>query len=156
MPEMRRTPRRHHADAELARHGDGLLHGPRADHEAEAVVAVEGRGHRRHAIGFEIGFGIDQAGAHALQIDRQPAKAVGVDAAQVGADETAGDGGGIFRRHAMGLEQRAGEGVGRHRAGIDEARCGLSSDHQSLMSLICFARVVAAPSRKAKSVPVET
>ena len=101
-------------------------HGARADHEAEAVLAVEGGGDRRHALGLEIGLGIDQARAHALEIDRQPAEAVGVDAAQVGADEAAGDGGGILGRHAMGLEQRAGEGVGRHGAGVDQAawRCG--------------------------------
>ncbi len=106
--------------------------------------------------GTRLGRRIDQARAHALQIDRQPAEAVGVDAAQVGADETAGNGGGVLRRHAMRLEQRAGEGVGRHRAGIDEACGGLRPGHQSLMSLICFARAVAAPSRKARSVPVET
>ena len=128
---MRRAPRRHHADAELARHGDGLLHRPRADHEAETVVAIERGGHWRHAFGHEFGVGIDQAGAHALQIDRQPAETVGVDAAQVGADQTAGNGGGILGRHAMRLEQRAGEGVGRHRAGIDEARGDLRLGHQS-------------------------
>ena len=87
---------------------------------------------------------------------RNGVQAVGVDAAQVGADETTGNGGGVLRRHAMGLEQRAGKRVGRHRAGVDEACGGLRPGHQSLMSLICLARAVAAPSRNAKSVPVET
>ena len=124
--------------------------------EAEAVLAVEGGRDRRHALGCEIGLGIDQARAHALKIDRQAAEAVGVDAAQIGADETAGDDGGILRRHAMGLQQRARESIGGDRAGVDQAGGGLRPGHQSLMSLICLARAVAAPSRNARSVPVET
>ena len=46
-------------------------------------------------------------------------------------------------------------GVGGHGAGVDQTGGG-GFGHQNLMSLICLARVVAAPSRNARSVPVET
>jgi hypothetical protein len=42
---------------------------------------------------------------------------VGVDAAQIRADEAGGDGRRVFIRHAMGEKQAPGEGIGR--AGLD-------------------------------------
>ena len=82
---------------------------------------------------------------------------MGVDAAQIRAHQAAGDDGGVGVGHAVRDQQAPGEGVGRLSVGIDPiARRGLRRAHQSLISLTCFARAVQAPSRKARSVPVET
>ncbi len=118
MPKCVDAPCRHHADAELARHRDCFGHRPHPDHEAEAVLAVERGCDRSDALRRQVGRRVDQPGPHPFEVDRQATEAVGVDAAQVGADEAAGDGRGILGRHAMGLQQRTRERVCSHRAGV--------------------------------------
>ena len=99
---MGAAARRHHADAELARDRDRLLHRPRADHEAETVLPVQCGRDRRDPLGLEHGTRIDQAAPKAVEVARQAAKPVGVDAAQIRADEAGGDGRRVLIRHAMG------------------------------------------------------
>jgi hypothetical protein len=155
--EMGAAARRHHADADFARDRNRLLHRPRADHEAETVLPIQrGRG-RRDTLGLEHGTRIDQAAPKAVEVARQAAKPVRVDAAQVGADEASGDGCRVRLGHAMGEKQAPGEGV--RRAGLDIDARGFDGSrrrHQNLISLTCFARAAQALSRKARSVPVET
>ena len=82
---------------------------------------------------------------------------MGVDAAQIRADEAGGHDRCVVLRHTMGDKQAPGEG-GR-RAGLDVDARGFDRTrrrHQSLISLTCCARAAQALSRKARSVPVET
>src|SRR5215472_9510626 len=100
---------------------------------------------------------IDQAAPKAVEVARQAAKPVGVDAAQICADEAGGDGRRVFIRHAMGEKQAPGEGIRRASLDIDAGGFdGTQRRHQSLISLTSFARAAQAFSRKARSVPVET
>jgi hypothetical protein len=69
------------ADPVFARDRNRLLHGARADDEAEPVLAVERGGDRRDPPRFERRARIDQAAAQAVEIARQAAQPVGVDAA---------------------------------------------------------------------------
>jgi hypothetical protein len=57
---MRAAPNRDDADAVRLRRGDGFRHGPRRDHEAEAVLAVEQRRDRRDALRLEVRAGVDE------------------------------------------------------------------------------------------------
>ena len=79
---------------------------------------------------FRSGFGIDQSAPHAVEILRQELQAMGIDAAQVGAHQATGHGGGVFFGQAMRDQQAAAEGLGRLRLGIDRtlrrSACGLS------------------------------
>ena len=116
---MGAAPHRDHADAEFARHRDRLLHRAGTDDEAEAVAAVERGGDRRHALGLERGPRIDQAAPHPVEIAGQPGEPMRVHAAQISADETGRDDGGIAFRHAMGDQDPPGKGIGRAGLGID-------------------------------------
>ena len=117
--EMSAAPHRDHADAELARDCDRLLHGARADDEAEAVLAVERRRHRGHALGLERRPRIDQSAAHAVEIAGQAGEPMGVDAAQIRAHQAGSDDGGIGVGHAVRHQQAPGEGIRRVGVGID-------------------------------------
>jgi len=154
---MGAAARRHHADAEFARDRDRLLHRPRADHEAETILSIQRGCDRRDPLGFEHGTRIDQPAPKAVEVARQAAEPVGVDAAQIRADEAGGDDRGVVLGHAMGEKQAPREGV--RRAGLDVDARGFERRrrrHQSLISLTCCARAAQALSRKARSVPVET
>jgi len=154
---MGAAARRHHADAEFARDRDRLLHRARADHEAETVLSIQRGRDRRDPLGLEYGTRIDQGAPKAVEITRQAAEPVGVDAAQIRADEAGGHDRRVVLAHAMGEKQPPGEGV--RRAGLDvDARDfeRRRRGHQSLISLTCCARAVQALSRKPRSVPVET
>ena len=149
--------RRHHADAELARDRDRLLHRPRADHEAETVLSIQGGRDRRDALRLKHRTRIDQGAPEAVEVARQAAKPVGVDAAQIRANQAGGDGRRVVLGHAMGDKQAPGEGV--RRVGLDVDARGFDRTlrrHQSLISLTCCARAAQALKRKARSVPVET
>ena len=154
---MGAAARRHHADAEFARDRDRLLHRPRADHEAETILSIQRGCDRRDPLGFEHGTRIDQPAPKAVEVARQAAEPVGVDAAQIRADEAGGHDRRVVLGHAMSEKQPPGEGV--RRAGLDVDAPGFDLTrrrHQSLISLTCCARAAQALSRKARSVPVET
>ena len=154
---MRAAAHRDDADAEVARHVDRLAHRAGADHEAEAVLAVERSGDRRHPPRLERRARIDQATPQPVEIDRQPAQPVGIDPAQVRAHQAAGDDRRILAGEPVRDQQAAGEGVGRVHGGIDALGLDrLRRRHQSLISCTAFARAVQAASRNARSVPVET
>jgi len=125
-------------------------HGARADHESESVLAVERGRSGRHALREELGPGIDEAAAHAFEIDRQAREAVRLHAAQIGAHQARGDGRCILLRHAVRDEQRLRKGVGF--VVLDEYALA----HRSAISCTSFARAVDSTSRNARSVPVET
>jgi hypothetical protein len=175
--EMGAAADRDRADPVFARDRDRLLHGARADDEAEPVLSVERRGDRRDPLRFERGARIDQAAAQAVDIARQAAQPMGVDAAQVRAHEALGDGRRVGGRDAMGDEQRPRESLRRGGFGVGVVGFGGSAAfdafaaasrlpfrrqtlgwcrHQSLISRTAFARAVEAPMRKPRSVPVET
>ena len=71
---------------------------------------------------------IDQAAAEAVEIAGQAAEAVGVDAAQIGAHQAAGNDRRVLLRQAMRDQQAPGEGVRRagvrHRRGALLIACG--------------------------------
>ena len=90
---------------------------PRADYEAETVLPIQRGRDRRDPRGREHGMRIDQAAPKAVDVARQAAEPVRVDAAQIRADEAGGDGRRVLIRHAMGEKQAPGEGIGR--AGLD-------------------------------------
>src|SRR5262249_58284418 len=119
------------------------------------VVTIE-RGHgRRDALGLEYGTRIDQAAPKSVEVPRQAAKPVRVDAAQVGADEAGGDGRRIRLGHAMGEKQAPGEGVRRASLDIDAGGFnGTRRRKQSLISLTLFAPAAQVLSRKGRSGPV--
>ena len=94
-----------------------IAHMPTTKPKASWPSSVAATGVTR--LGVSCGRAIDQARAHAIEIARQPAEAMGIDAAQVGADQAAGDGGGVLGRHVVRREQRARECVGGFRRGID-------------------------------------
>ena len=157
MPKWGAAARRHHAEAEFARDRDRLLHRSRADHEAETVLSIQRGRDRRDPLGLEHGTRIDQSASKAVEVARQAAEPVGVDAAQICADEAGGHDRRVVLRHATGDKQAPGEGV--RRAGLDVEARGFERSwrrHQSLISLTCWARAAQALSRKARSVPVET
>ena len=106
---------------------------------------------------LEHGTRIDQPAPKAVEVARQAAEPVGVDAAQIRADEAGGDDRCVVFGHAMGAKQAPREGV--RRAGLDVEARGFERRrrrHQSLISLTCCARAAQALNRKARSVPVET
>ena len=119
MPKCVLRSRRHDADAELARHRHRLVDGAHADHEAEGILAVERGGDRRHPLGLEARLGVDQPAPDAVEIDGEAGDAVGVDAAQVGADQAMGDDGGVLLRQPVREHELPGEGLGRLGRDID-------------------------------------
>jgi len=155
--EMGAAARRHHAEAEFARDRDRLLHRSRADHEAETVLSIQRGRDRRDPLGLEHGPRIDQAAPKAVEVARQAAEPMGVDAAQIGTHEAGGDGRRVVLRHAMGEKQAPGEGIRRASLDVNAGSFdGSWRRHQSLISLTSFARAVQALSRKPRSVPVDT
>src|SRR5450631_2986981 len=90
--------------------------------------------------------------APTIQVARQSDEAVRVDAAQIGANETGGNGRRVTFGHAVRGEQSSREGIGCFGSGVEARRFA----HRSSISRTCLALSVAAPSRKARSVPVET
>ena len=99
---------------------------------------------------------IDQPVAHALEIDRQAAQAVGVDAAQVGADQAARDCRGILGGTpcAASSERAKASAPRRWRK---RGRRWLES-RPSELDVLDLLRPLRPqpPSRKARSVPVDT
>src|SRR6266404_5745705 len=121
------------------------------------ILSIQRGRDRRDPLGLEHGTRIDQAAPKAVEVARQAAKPVGVDAAQIRADEAGGDDRCVVFGHAMGAKQAPREGV--RRAGLDVEARGFERRrrrHQSLISLTCCARAAQALNRKARSVPVET
>ena len=89
---MRAALHRDDADAVGLRHVDGFLDRAHADDEAEPIVTVERGCDRRDAVRLQRRVDVDQFLADAVEVDRNAAEAVCVDAAQVGMDEASCDG----------------------------------------------------------------
>ena len=97
--------------------------------EAERVLAVERGRDRGHAPWRKARLGVDQPAPHPVEITGQAADAMGVDAAQVGADQARGHSGGVLRRQAVCEEKRAHEHIGVLGLHIDTLGGGLRRMH---------------------------
>ncbi len=82
------------------------LHGLGRDDQAESPVAVHGGGAGCFVDDADLRRGIQAVVVVQPDVARQPGDAVGVDAAQVGADEDFGGQKGFFRRAADFFENR--------------------------------------------------
>ena len=116
---MGAAPRRDDADAVVGRHRDRFLDRAHADHEAERVLAVERGGDRRHPLRLEAGLGVDQPAPDPVEVTGEAGDAVGIDAAQVGADQAMGDDLGILLRQAMRQQELEGESLGGFGRDVD-------------------------------------
>src|SRR5258708_14519396 len=86
------------AGAGFFRHPHSDLIRLRTDHEAQAVVAIDGCGTRRRTHDFDLRGGIDETFTEQIEIAGQTRHAVGIDAAQVGGGEHVGS----LRRVSLG------------------------------------------------------
>src|SRR5262249_43429802 len=85
--------------------GHGHLIGPRADDQAEAVVAVHGRGGRELADDADVRPRVDLADGEQVEVGMQPGDAVRVDPAEVADRENIGGHRGVGRRDAEVLKR---------------------------------------------------
>ena len=90
--------------------------------------------------GASAGRGLIRPRRRPVEIDRQPAEAMGVDPAQIGAHQAAGDDGRVLVGQPWASQQAPGEAFGApRRHGIDAVGLdGLRRRHQSLISRTCL------------------
>ena len=69
--------------------------------------------------GLRLRLGVDQPAPHPVEIAGEAGDAVGIDAAQVGADEAMGDDRGILLRQAVRQQELAGESLGGFGRDVD-------------------------------------